>query len=82
MTADQSNKLACLVLELDNNPNGTEDLLLHDLHVRLGIGKDGGVDEVSLVSVTVTTKGDSGAVCLAGVDVRHDALPKFMRVND
>lgn len=63
-----------LGLELRNGADGAENLLLHDLHVLRHVGKDGGLDEVALVAVALTTRHHSRALLLARLDVAHDAL--------
>lgn len=59
----------CLVLELGDRANGSEDLFLHDGHVVLDVGEDGGFDEVSLVTLALTTGNDGGTLVLSGLDV-------------
>jgi hypothetical protein len=63
-----------LVLEFDHDTYRTENLLTDDLHVRLDICEDGGFDEVTLLSVSVSTKVNSRAFLFARVDVSHDSL--------
>lgn len=58
-----------LGLELGNAAHGAENLLLHNLHVLGDVGEDGGLDEVALVSLAVTTDLDVGTCILAGLDV-------------
>jgi hypothetical protein len=58
-----------LVLEFGDRANGSEDLLLHDGHVVLDVGEDGGLDEVSLVTLTLAAGNDGGTLVLAGLDV-------------
>jgi hypothetical protein len=60
--------------KLGNGADRAEDLLLHDLHVRLDIGEDGGLDEVSLISVSLTTNLDLGTGLLALLNITHDAV--------
>lgn len=58
-----------LGLELGDRADGTEDLFLHDGHVVLDVGEDGGLDEVSLVALALTAGDDGGTLVLAGLDV-------------
>ena len=60
--------------ELGDGADGAENLLLHNLHVRLDVAEDGGLDEVALVTVALTTNLDGGTFVLAGLDVVHDAV--------
>lgn len=63
-----------LILKLSNGTDGAENLLLHDLHVVGDVGEDSGLDEVSLVTVALTTNLDSGTLLLTGLDVAHDTV--------
>lgn len=63
-----------LGLELGDGADGTEDLLLHDLHVGTDIAEDGRLDEVTLVTVALTTDLNSGTLLLTALDVAHDAV--------
>ena len=63
-----------LVLELADGADRPEDLLLHNLHVRANIAKDGRLDKVPLVAVALSANFDGGALLLAGLDVAHDAV--------
>lgn len=63
-----------LILELGDGADGTEDLLLHDLHVGADVAEDGRLDEVALVTVSLTTGLECGTLLLAGLDVAHDAV--------
>lgn len=63
-----------LVLELGDGADGTENLLLHDLHVGADVAEDGGLDEVTLVAKTLATGLDSGTLFLTGLDVAHDTV--------
>lgn len=63
-----------LVLKLDHHTNGTKDLLADDLHVRLDVCEDGGLDKVALFTVSVSTKVNGRAFLFAGFDVAHDTL--------
>lgn len=60
--------------ELGNRADGAEDFLLHDLHVLGDVGENGGLDEVSLVTVALATNDHLGALLLTLVDVAHDAV--------
>ena len=68
-----------LILELGDGADGAEDLLLHDLHVGLDISEDGGLDEVTLVAVALTTSDNGGTLLLTGVDVAHDTVVLELR---
>ena len=68
-----------LGLELGDGADGTEDLLLDDLHVLSDVREDGGLDEVADVAVAAATGGDGGAGLLALVDVAHDAIELELR---
>ena len=68
-----------LILELGDGDNGAEDLLLGDLHFGSDVGENGGLDEVALGTVALTTQGDSGTLVLAVVDVLHDAVELELR---
>lgn len=61
-------------VKLGDSADGTEDLFLHDLHVFRDAGEDGGLDEVSFVTVSVTTGLNLGTGFLAGLDVVHDSV--------
>lgn len=63
-----------LVGELLHGADGTEDLLLDDVHVFVDIAEDGGLDVVSLRAVTLTTDLNLGTSSLAVLDVTHDAI--------
>ena len=63
-----------VVLELDDDADGPEDLLAHDLHVRLDVREDRRLDEEALAAVAVAAEVHFRTVLLAGVDVGHDAL--------
>jgi hypothetical protein len=60
--------------ELGNRADRAEDLLLHDLHVWLNIGEDGGLNKVSLLSVSLTTNLNLGAGLLALLNIAHDTV--------
>lgn len=63
-----------LSLELGDRADGAEDLLLHDLHVLSDIGENGRLDEVSLVTVTLTSSDDGGTRLLTLGDVTHNTV--------
>lgn len=58
-----------LGLELADAADRAEDLLLHDLHVLLDVGEDGGLDEVALVALALAADLDLGAFFFALLDV-------------
>lgn len=58
-----------LGLELCDGADGTEDFFLHNGHVVLDVGEDGGLDEVALVALALTTGDDGGTLVLTGLDV-------------
>jgi hypothetical protein len=60
--------------ELGNGANRAKDLLLHDLHVWLNVGEDGGLDEVSLLSVPLATNLDLGTGLLSLLNITHDTV--------
>lgn len=68
--------LDCLlsVLELLDGDDGTEDLLLGDLHVGSDIGEQSGLDVVALVAVALTTERNGSTAILAVLDVLHNAV--------
>ena len=55
--------------ELGDGADGAEDLLLHDLHVLVHVGEDGGLDEVALVALAVAASLDGGTSLLSGLDI-------------
>lgn len=63
-----------LGLELGNSANGAEDLLLHDLHVLGDVGENGGLNEVTLVTLTLATSLESSTRGLAVVNVAINQL--------
>jgi len=75
LCVDSSGKTICGVvaslddllfgLELGDGADGAEDLFLHDLHVLSDIGEDSGLDEVSLVTVTLATSDNGRAFLLS-----------------
>lgn len=58
--------------EFTDGNDRSENLFLHDLHLLIDIGEDGGLNEVSFLSVTFTAEGDVGTFVLTGFDVVHD----------
>ena len=68
-----------LGLELGDCADGAEDLFLLDLHVLSDVGEDGGLDEVTLVTLALTTGLDGGTGLLALLDVGHDAVELELR---
>jgi hypothetical protein len=63
-----------LGLELGDGADGAEDLLLLDLHVLSDVGKDGGLNEVALVTLAVATSLNGSTRLLALLDVAHDTV--------
>lgn len=63
-----------LVLELLDSDDRAEDLLLGDLHVGSNVSEDGGLDEVTLSAVALTTNSDGSTLLLAVVDVLHNSI--------
>lgn len=76
---DSSGKAVCggvgnlddigLVLEFGDCADGAEDLFLLNLHVLGDVGEDGGLDEVTLLALAVTTGLDGGTSLLALINV-------------
>lgn len=62
------------ILELDHDTDRPEDLFLYNLHFRLDVREDGGLNEVALLAMSLASVVDGGAVLLAGLDVAHDTL--------
>ena len=62
------------VMELDDDTDGAEDLLTHDLHVGLRLSEDSWLDEEAFCSVAFATEVHLRARLLTRVDVVHDAL--------
>jgi hypothetical protein len=58
-----------LVLELGDRTYRAEDFFLHDGHVVLDVGEDGGFDEVAFGALALAAGDDGGAFVLAGLDV-------------
>lgn len=63
-----------VVVELDHDADGAEDLLLDDAHVLLRVREDRGLDEVALVAPALATELHRGTLLLARVDELHDTL--------
>jgi len=63
-----------IILELDDDANGAEDLLLDDSHVGFRLREDGRGDEVPFAAYALASKVDLGTVGLPRIDVPHDAL--------
>lgn len=63
-----------LILELGDGADGTENLLLHDLHVGTDVAEDGGLNEVTFVAKTLTTGLNGGTLLLSGLNVAHDTI--------
>lgn len=63
-----------LVLEFDDNTDGTENFFSDNFHVWGGVGEDGGFDEVAFGAFTLTASLDLCTSVLARLDVTHNAL--------
>jgi hypothetical protein len=63
-----------LVLELGDRAHGAEDLLLLDLHVLGNVGEDGGLNEVTLVALALTTSLNRGTGLLTVLNVAATVL--------
>lgn len=61
-------------IELGDGANWTKDLLLHDLHIWSDVGENGWLDEVSLITETLTTDLNLSALSLAVLNVLHDSV--------
>lgn len=68
-----------LVLELGNDDDGSEDLLLEDGVLRVDVREDGGLDVVSLSSVSLSTGKEGSSLLLSGLDVSHDSVVLNLR---
>ena len=68
-------------LEFGNGADGTEDLLLHYLHVFRHARENGRLDEVALFAMALATDFDFGALFLAGVNVTAFALVNLIIAN-
>lgn len=60
------------VLEFRNRTHGTEDFLLHYLHVFVHVGEDGGLNEVAFFAVAISADFELGTFLLAGLDMAED----------
>ena len=58
-----------LGLELGDGADRAKDLILHDLHVFADVGEDGWLNEIALVTVSLSTNLDLGSFLTTGVDV-------------
>lgn len=58
-----------LGLELGDRADGSEDLLLHDLHLLVDVGEDRRLNEVTLITLTLATDLDLGSLLLTILDV-------------
>ena len=68
------------VIEGLDHKDGTEDLLAHDLHVRLRVGDHGWRHEIAAAVATLGAAGlDLGALLLAGLDVAGHARELLLR---
>lgn len=63
-----------LILELGDGNDGTEDLLLGNLHLGSHVGEDGGLDEETLSAVALTTESNGSTLLLAVLNVLHDTV--------
>ena len=68
-------------LRLRTSPRrkGPEDLFAHNLHVRCGVRKDSGLDEVAFVANALAAGVEGGTLLLAGVDEGHDTVVLLLR---
>jgi len=67
------------ILELGDRSDRSEDLLVHNLHVRGHIREDGGLNEVALFAVPLSSNLDDGSLLLSVFDVAHDAVELELR---
>ena len=63
-----------LVLEFCYGTDGAEDFFLHDFHVFRNVGEDCGLDEVSDVTVSLSSGLDLGAGLLALINVTRNIV--------
>ncbi len=63
-----------VVFELDDDGDGPEYLLLDDAHVWMGVGENGRLDPVALISVALAAEVHGRAFFLARLDILHDTL--------
>lgn len=68
-----------LVLELLDSDDGTEDLLLGNGHLVVDVGEQSRLDEITLVTVTLTTNSNGGTLLLASINVLHDTVKLELR---
>lgn len=61
------------IFELANSDNGSENFFLHNLHLFVDIGEDGGLNEITLFAVTFAAELDFSTLVLTSLDVIHDA---------
>jgi hypothetical protein len=61
-------------LELGNGANRAKDLFLYDFHVFTDIGENFQLDEVSLVTITLTTSYNGGTSLLAVYNITYDTV--------
>lgn len=61
------------ILEFGDGDYGSKDLFLHDLHLFIDVGEDGGLNEVTLFTMSFTANLNFGTLFLAGFDVIHDS---------
>lgn len=64
----QTNRVG-FVLEFRNRTHGAEDFFLHNLHVFLHIGEDGGLNEVAFFAVALSANFNLGTLLFAGIDI-------------
>jgi len=63
-----------LSLKLGDRADRAEDLFLHDLHVLGDIREDGRLNEVSLVTVSLTSSNNGSTFLLALLNIAHDSV--------
>ena len=69
------------VFKLDNNSNGTEDLLPHYHHIGFCVREDCRVDEVPFAAEAIAPEVDCGPGVPSGFDVSHDTLQRGQYVR-
>lgn len=57
------------VLEFCNRTHGAEDFFLHNLHVFLHVGEDGGLNEVAFFAVALSADFNLRTFLFAGIDI-------------
>lgn len=67
-------RLTFLSFEFNNDSNGPEDFLLNDLHLGCAVRKDGGLDEVPLLAMTLPSYMNRSTFLFTSVNVSHDTL--------